>query len=301
MLSRLAESYFWMGRYLERAEGTTRLLIEHHQLIVQEHRNDPARGCDLLTERFGLTEKATTPAELVLVVYGSAESPSTIVGALTAARNNARSIRDSIPADFFETLNKAYLRTASERPDPRSPGGTLRGFLESLAGVQGVFDWIAPRDEARSFFNLGMSLERLDIVSRMLNMHVERMWPDQGPATMLRAVGGLSTFLRGHVPLTADRVRAFLVTDSVFPRSLLHSAVRSEEAIKEIAMATSTRVDELVQSIGLLRSELTYSSATIDDARVEHLVGQSIRAVANTSVGTRNQFFRPVGSIVWSH
>jgi uncharacterized alpha-E superfamily protein len=163
-----------------------------------------------------------------------------------------------------------------------------------------VFDWIAPRDEARAFFNLGMSLERLDIVGRMLNMHLEREWPHQGPTTMLRAVGGLSTFLRGRVPLTADRVRAFLVTDSVFPRSLLHSAIRSEESIREIALATSTRVDALVQSIGLLRSELTYSSATLDGSRVEHLVGQAIRAVASTSTGTRNQFFHPVGSIVWS-
>ena len=300
MLSRLAESYFWMGRYLERAEGTTRLLVEYHQLMVHEHRNDPALGCDLLTERLGLTETALTPAELVRVVYGTPDSPSTILGSLTAARNNARSIRDSVPADFFEALNKAYLRTEFERPDPRSPGAVLRGFLEGLAVIQGVFDWIAPRDEARSFYNLGMSLERLDIVARMINMRLEREWPQQGPPTMLRAVGGLSTFLRGRVPLTADRVRAFLVTDSVFPRSLLHSAIRSEESIREIALATSSRVDELVQSVGMLRSELTYASASIDDVVVERLVGRAIRCVAITSSGARQQFFHPVGSIVWS-
>ncbi|CAB4686018.1 MAG: hypothetical protein F2659_02445 [Actinobacteria bacterium] len=301
MLSRLAESYFWMGRYLERAEGTTRLLIEYHQLMVHEHRVDPAPGCDLLTNRLGLANTARTPSELVSVVYGGPDEPSTIHGSLTAARNNARSIRDSVPADFFEALNKSYLRTQNAQPDPRSPGTILRALLESLAAVQGVFDWIAPHDEARSFFNLGASLERLDIVARMLNMHIEREWPHQGPPTMLRAVGGLSTFLRGRVPLTAERVRSFLVTDSVFPRSLLHSATRSEVSIRDIATTTSTRVDSMVQAIGLLRSEIAYSGASVTNVRIESLVNQAIRAVAVTSTDTRDQFFHPAGSIVWSH
>ena len=89
MLSRLAESFFWMGRYLERTEGTTRLLNEFHQLIVQDRGAHAAHGCSLLTKSLGLSSSAITAAEVVRSVYGDIYTPSTILGSLSSARNNA--------------------------------------------------------------------------------------------------------------------------------------------------------------------------------------------------------------------
>lgn len=301
MLSRLAESFFWMGRYIERAEGTTRLLVELHQLLVQDYGEDQKRGVMSLLRGLGLDDSAALSLpELVSAVYGTFDVPNSILGSLDAARNNARSVRDALPPDFFEVLNKAHLK-AQIHPDPHFPGAVLREVLEGLAVVHGVFDWVAPRDEAHAFFELGSYLERIDLVSRLLDMRFDQGWPEQGPATMLRAVGGLSTYLRGHVRMNGPTVRHFLLVDPAFPRSILRSANGAENALREASMLTSTRVESVVQAIGLLRSHLEYTGHEATDEQVNQLVTQALRAVEATSTAVRESYFRPVGSIVWSH
>lgn len=301
MLSRLAESFFWMGRYIERAEGTTRLLVELHQLLVQDTGEEQRKGITILMRGLGLEdEEVSSLSELVTAVYGAADSPNSILGSLDAARNNARSVRDALPPDFFEVLNKAHMR-AQVQPDPHFPGALLRDVLESLAVVHGVFDWVAPRDEAYYFFELGCYLERIDLASRLLNMRIDLGWPEQGPATMLRAVGGLSTYLRGHVRMNGQSVRRFLLTDTAFPRSVMRSSIGAETALREIGALNTSRIESVVQSVGLLRSQLEYTGHSANDSTIEALISQSLKAVDATSIAVRDNFFRPVGSIVWSH
>lgn len=301
MLSRLAESFFWMGRYIERAEGTTRLLVELHQLLVQDTGEEQHKGVTILMRGLGLEDdEVSSLSELVTAVYGAANSPNSILGSLDAARNNARSVRDALPPDFFEVLNKAHMR-AQVQPDPHFPGALLRDVLESLAVVHGVFDWVAPRDEAYYFFELGCYLERIDLASRLLNMRIDLGWPEQGPATMLRAVGGLSTYLRGHVRMNGQAVRRFLLTDTAFPRSVMRSSIGAETALREIGALNTSRIETVVQSVGLLRSQLEYTGHNANDSTIEALISQSLKAVDATSIAVRDNFFRPVGSIVWSH
>ena len=156
-----------------------------------------------------------------------------------------------------------------------------------------------------AFFRLGCYLERIDLVGRLLNMRIDQLWPEQGSATMLRSVGGLSTYLRNNVRLTGANVRIFLTTDVGFPRSLLHSAQEASSTIRDIAHLSSTNVDDVIHSIGLLQSQLEYSQFTGDmnalNEKVDMLVAQSLRAVETTSVAVKNKYFRPIGSIVWSH
>jgi uncharacterized alpha-E superfamily protein len=301
MLSRLAESFFWMGRYIERAEGTTRLLVEVHQLLVQDSGPDQARGIDCVLRGLGFDPSgADGIGAMVSIIYGDAGVPGSVMGSLDHARLNARSVRDSLPADFFEVLNKSHMRASTDF-DAHSPGAHLRDVLESLAVVHGVFDWVSPRDEAHAFYELGCYLERIDIVSRMLNMRIEQGWPEQGPPTILRAVAGLSTYLRRHMRMTADPVREFLLLDHAFPRSILRSTVGAESALHNIADHTRTRVETSMQSIGLLHGRLRYAGELLDDDTVDGLVSQALRAVETTSLAVRSQYFRPIGSVVWSH
>lgn len=301
MLSRLAESFFWMGRYLERCESTTRLLVEHHQLMVQEQQVTATQGSEVLLSALALDGHANDAASLVGVVFGSETEPSTILGSLAAARNNARSIRDAIPGDFFEALNKSYIEIIDHHPHPQFPGSDLRNHIERLAVISGVFEWVAPRDESFHFLQLGRSLERLDLTARLLTTRYEHWWPEQGPATMLRAVGGFNTFLRGRVPMTGDRVRAFLTIDETFPRSLVSSAQSAENSMRELSSLLGLRHDDVLRDIGLLRSQLEYSSTAITDQFVDEVVLAAMNAVSSTSGKVRDRFFRPVGTIVWSH
>lgn len=83
---------------------------------------------------------------------------------------------------------------------------------------------------------------------------MESEWPEQGPSTSLRAVGGLSTFLRAKVPITPLLVRFFLISDLKFPRSLLLSAIESEAAIKEISQMTQLKSDQVLKPMALIKS-----------------------------------------------
>jgi uncharacterized alpha-E superfamily protein len=301
VLSRLAESFFWMGRYIERAEGTARLVLEMHQLLVGEGTDDQRRGASLVLHGLGFSDDpALGLIDLVSIVYGSPADPSSIYGSLEYARTNARSVRDALPADVFEVLNKAYLR-ASIRPNPFFPGSDLRDVVEGLTVVHGTFDWVSPRDEAYSFYELGGFLERIDQVARLLDMRIERGWPEQGPATVLRAVGGLNTFLRHHDRMNEDSLRHFLLVDPTFPRSILRSVVDAEASLRDIARFTSSRAEPVLRAIGVLRSRLEFGADLLSPGESDELVVQAREAVEFTSRAVQDNYFRPLGSIVWSH
>ena len=290
-----------MGRYIERAEGTTRLVLEMHQLLVGESADDQRRGTELVLHGLGFPDRASLGLiDLVSVVYGSPDDPSSIHGSLEYARTNARSVRDALPADVFEVLNKVYLR-ASRRPNPFFPGSDLRDVVEGLTVVHGTFDWVSPRDEAYSFYELGGYLERIDQVARLLDMRIERGWPEQGLATVLRAVGGLNTYLRRHERMNEDSLREFLLFDPTFPRSILRSVIDAETSLRDIARFTSSRVEPVLRGIGVLRSQLEFGTDLTSVSTTDEFVERARRAVEFTSRAIQENYFRPLGSIVWSH
>ena len=290
-----------MGRYIERAEGTTRLVLEMHQLLVGESADDQRRGTELVLHGLGFPDRASLGLiDLVSVVYGSPDDPSSIHGSLEYARTNARSVRDALPADVFEVLNKVYLR-ASRRPNPFFPGSDLRDVVEGLTVVHGTFDWVSPRDEAYSFYELGGYLERIDQVARLLDMRIERGWPEQGLATVLRAVGGLNTYLRRHERMNEESLREFLLFDPTFPRSILRSVIDAETSLRDIARFTSSRVEPVLRGIGVLRSQLEFGTDLTSVSTTDEFVERARRAVEFTSRAIQENYFRPLGSIVWSH
>jgi uncharacterized alpha-E superfamily protein len=297
MLSRLAESSFWLGRYLERTEGLSRLLLEFHQLLIQDQRTHVARGCALLTHGLGLEMESKTPRDLVATVYGDSQNPSTIRGAMHGIRSNARSIRDTLPSDFFESINR--LNAATDEFQQAQPGSSLKLILDRLAVSNGIHQWLAPSDESSLFFQLGRSLERMDLVSRLLLMKIETEWKDQGSATTLRAVGGLSTFLRARLPITSDRVRHFLITETTFPRSLIQTSKSAELTIRELSKANNAAADSILRPIGILSSQIYFLRENMEEE--EEIVRQIPLAVEQTSESVRANFFRPIGSIVWSN
>ena len=172
MLSRIAEAMFWIGRYVERAEVTTRLLVEHHQLLVEDTRLDPGVGVEAMLEPLSLMpedpdRRSLTPAALVRIVVGDSDDPKTILGSVAAARENARTIREALPGDMFERMNATHLRLQAGISTV-IPGIPLRGLLDELSVVAGIIDWQMPRDEGLVFLRLGGALERLDMTSRLL-------------------------------------------------------------------------------------------------------------------------------------
>ncbi len=313
MLSRIAEAMFWIGRYVERAEVTTRLLVEHHQLLVQDTRLDPTIGAEALLGPLGLMPAAERdgsdpapvaalgPARLVDLVLGDASGPSTIRGSVASARENARTIREVLAEDMFERLNATHLRLQAG-VSTVIPGIPLRGLLDELAVVNGIIEWQMPRDEGLVFLRLGAALERLDMTSRILEIDHERLWPQAGAATTLRAAGGLNPFLRTQRALSGEQVRAFLVLDPTFPRSMLGSAVRAERMVRQMGQyVTAAQTSTLLRTVGILRAELEFASANPTPADLDLLSERGRDAAFEASDAVAVAFFRQAGTIVWSH
>lgn len=301
MLSRIAESFYWLGRYVERAEATARLLAEHHQLLVEDRSVPEVTGCSVLLETLSMSsEDVQTANDLVRVVVGNELDPSTIAGAVSAARSNARAIRDSLSQDTFEALNSAHLALSRGIAFTASPGVALARVLERLLVVNGVVDWTMPRDEAYHFMVLGRELERIDMVGRLLAIRHDELWRSSGPAAALRAAGALSPFLRSGKPITALDVRRFLVLDGTFPRSMRSCAADAEEAVRGLQRQGVSDSGQLLREVGMLRSELEYASVPSPND-IEKFVDEARTAAVRAGEEVNRAFFRQHGTVVWSH
>jgi uncharacterized alpha-E superfamily protein len=306
MLSRIAEAMFWIGRYVERAEATTRLLVAHHQLLVEDTRIDPGVAVEAMLRPLSLLPskqgpEGFTPGTLVELVVGDSANPSTILGSVSAARENARTIRDALAGDMFERLNATHLRLQAGISTV-VPGIPLSGLLDELAVVTGIIDWQMPRDEGLVFLRLGAALERLDMTSRLLDIDHELLWPQAGAATTLRAAGGLNPFLRTQRALNGEQVRAFLLLDPTFPRSMLQCAIRAERQVRQMATYVAPRqTSSLLRTVGILRAELEFASAYPTPDDLELLSERARESAFEASDAVAAAFFRQAGTIVWSH
>ena len=302
MLSRIAESFFWIGRYLERAHATARMVAEHHQLMVEEAPADEAAACALLLDALSLPDhEAGVSSDLVSIALGSAERSSTVAGAIAAARANALAVRDVLAVEVFEALNAAHLSVVRGRGLARvdSPGVSLHRVVERLLVVHGVIAWAMPRDEAYHFLVLGRSLERIDMTARLLAVQHDALWPESGPVATLRSAAAHSAYLR-RAAVDGDGVREFLVLDPDFPRSMRRSAVEAEDAVRSIMALGAGGGTELLREVGMLRSSLEFAvNPTPED--VDRLAEQARVAAMTASDIADAAFFRQSGTIVWSH
>lgn len=304
MLSRIAESFYWIGRYTERAEATTRLLVEHHQLIVEDTRVPSAVGASVLLSALGLGSADTgdlTPQGLVNVVVGTTADPSTIVGAVSAARENARSVRDAVPGDLFEAMNNLRNLATGGEVFTDIPGIGLRRVLDGLAAVGGIAQWVNPRDEGHLFMELGSALERIDMMGRLLEIRHDAMWPEGGPATALRASGAFVAFLRTGAAPTGPAVREYLVLDGTFPRSMLHCSRKAEQCVRDLEReGVSAESSALTRTVGMLRSSLEYAAQRPTPEVVSELAEHALVAAFDAGRHVSDAFFRQAGTVDWS-
>ena len=104
-------------------------------------------------------------------------------------------------------------QASAARSSPRARRYALYRVVERLAVVVGQIDWTVPRDEGYLFLSLGRSLERLDMMARVLAVRHDQLWPEGGPVATLRSAAALNAFLRTQHPMTGDEVRRFLLLD----------------------------------------------------------------------------------------
>ncbi len=302
MLSRLAESFYWIGRYVERAEATARLLAEHYQLTVEDRSVPDEVAAAVLLEALSLPpDDVSTPADLVRALLGNPDNPSTVIGAVAAARESARSVRDTVSGDVFESLNGAHLMLTRGLTTAASPAASMHRVIERLLLVDGAIEWTMPRDEGHWFLSLGRALERIDMTARLLDVRHDHVWPDAGAVAILRAAAALSPFLRTGEAPAGDQVRRYLVLDPAFPRSMLACSRSAEDAVRGLQTLGSVDDGTLLREVGLMRSRLEFTGASPSPEVVDDLVVVTLHSCQAAGAATAEAYFRQAGTIVWSH
>jgi uncharacterized alpha-E superfamily protein len=267
VLSRIAESTFWIGRYLERADSTARILDVHVQMLVEDPWVDESIACSSLMEVMGVDpeKEANSGAQVLSHLAYDPANPSSIAGSLSAARENARGARETISAEIFEALNSTWIDLPEQRrrADRFGPHGFFAWVRESTAIMSGLVDSTMSRDESWTFLSLGRSLERADMTARLLMLRTLPGGRAPTWGTLLRSCGAYESYLRTYRgPVREARAAEFLMVDRLSPRSVFAALSTAERCLHMLDPAAGRAgfSDEARRLLGRARADLEFRS-----------------------------------------
>lgn len=282
MLSRVADSVYWMSRYIERAENVARFVDVNIQLLLdapkgQDQQWDPLVAITGDHAEFGRRYGAATESSVIKFLTFDSDNPNSILSCVRAARENARSVREIISSEMWLQLNRFYLMMNSAAQEP---GGLDQheDFYDEVkqAGhlFSGITDATMTQGEAWHFCRLGRMLERADKTSRILDVKyflLLRSAEDVGTplddlqwAAVLRSASAFEMYRKRHGRISPRGVADFLMLDREFPRAIqfcLLAARDSLHAISGTPLGTFRHGAEKL--LGQLCSELSFT--TVDE------------------------------------
>jgi uncharacterized alpha-E superfamily protein len=260
MLSRIAESLFWIGRYVERAEGTARILDVQTQLILEDPTVDEDVTCAGVLAVMGIpagSDELVDVREMLRRLVYDPSCDTSIAACLIAARESARRARETLSTSLWEVINTTYreIPLGTFAANPR----LFSWVRDRAALINGTADSTMMRDEPWRFLVLGRSIERADMTARL----VASAAVASGDAwtTTLRACGGHEAFLRTHGGVVTDQGAAeFLLRGSLFPRSVVAALNRAEQELAYLeALGGHVGVrGEAERLLGKIRADLEY-------------------------------------------
>ena len=279
MLSRVADSIYWMSRYVERAENVARFLDVNNNLTLGE-------GVEL-GEQWSPLVYTTGDHKLFQKLYGEPtriaalrflafdpRNSNSILSCVAAARENARSIRESITAAMWEQVNTFYLMVQSAVQNHRllsEPNQFCDMVRSASHALVGTTDATMSHHDGWHFSRVGRLLERADKTSRILDVQYYHLLPsveDVGTtldvvrwSALLQSASALTMYRRAHGRITPERVAEFLLLDREFPRSMRFCLMRAQDSISEITGSRpgtfTCRSEKLA---GAMRAEMDYTA-----------------------------------------
>ena len=286
MLSRVGDSTYWMGRYIERAENNARLLDVNVQMLLdfESRRGETERqfwGPILSTledtELFAELHGEFTASAVLDYVTFEGRNPNSIRSCINYARENARAVRDQISSEMWEHINALwlYFQDGSAVRDFRANSHEFYDKVTYASQLfQGVTDATMTHGEAWRFVRAGKFIERADSTSRILDLKYHLILPSGEQVggnvdisqwmSVLRSCSGMEAYLKirkGDV--TPWGVAEFLICHGEFPRSIRFCVDCLDRMLHEISGTEEGHfANEPERLSGLLRSQLYY--ATVD-------------------------------------
>jgi uncharacterized alpha-E superfamily protein len=307
MLSRIAESLFWLGRYVERADDTARILDAFMHRLLDDPATDEHAACRTLYGILGVKpadpQGARYDAVGVMDLLGfDTANASAVAGAWCAA-------------EAWECLNATWHALPGQRKAAGrlGPYAYLRFVRERAALFCGLTDSTMSRDDGWLFLTTGRSLERVDMTARLLSAKVvaSRNAPDW--STLLRAAGADEPHRRtlgwAGDPQSAAR---FLLLDQTFPRSVIHALSVAEQCLATLAgdsLATSGGHLGLVgrglpsarRDVGRMRTMLEYADDRTLAAQLTTYLKELQEGCVTASRHIADEYFQYSAPLAWQH
>ena len=271
MLSRVADSLYWMSRYLERAEHMARVVGIHVEMSLEQPDTDSPvrwiRVLDSVGASASLTHDGTPHGIARALVRDHAQSPS-IVSNIMAARENARQVREQISSEMWEELNRLFhevKRVALLETTGVSPHEFLEAVKAGSHMFQGLTDSTMNHGEGWHFIQLGRFIERARMLATLIDVHYRDLAHDSSapidPGDHLEWIGLIKSCTAFeayckvyNAELRPDRILEFLLLSPEFPHSVRFSVDAMQASLTQIGNST-----KLTRLAGKLRASLSFS------------------------------------------
>ena len=282
MLSRAANSIYWMARYIERAENTARFIDVNLHLMLDSPVESKGQWEPLVIvsgDHEGFKEKYgdATRDNVINFLTFDRDNPNSIISSVIYARENARTVREVISSQMWEQINKFYLMLLEAEKSGVAVDTPYDFYnrikLESHLFI-GITDTTMSHGEAWHFDRLGRLLERADKTSRILDVKYYMLLPrvedvgtpidNIGWAALLNSASAFEMYRKKYRKITPTDVALFLVLDLKFPRSIRYCLLKAQVSLHEITgTVIGTFTNKAERRLGRLRSDLDY--ANIDE------------------------------------
>jgi uncharacterized alpha-E superfamily protein len=273
MLSRIADSIYWMSRYLQRAGDTARLmdinllyLLEAEEDMSETDKWRPLLSITSAEASFaGLYGDGQIMQERVLqFMTAEKANGNSIRTCIRLARENARIARDRISKEMWEAINELWLSVDQRLKNPLQPLRASQFFSyvrSETARFSGLTFNTMMRGEAFGFYNLGAFTEQADMTARILDVKYHLLLPDGALvgsaldyyqwAALLKSLSGYEAFRRKyHAGFRPIDVVEFTIFEPDFPRSLAYSVDRLSRALEATGSNNKHRSREAIEQIG---------------------------------------------------
>jgi uncharacterized alpha-E superfamily protein len=263
MLSRVADSLYWMARYLERAEHTARIIGVQLNLILDQTAISPEVRWARILESLGnpaVPDRALDQASLTRTLLYDPAFSASIVSSMNNARENCRQVRNQISSEMWEQLNRLYHLVRRHAADRRQsiPLEFLLAVDEGVHLFHGITDSTMSHNEAWQFIQIGRFLERATNTSTLLDVHFRYPSEHLEWIALLRSCTAFEAYCRARTAdVRPDWVAEFLLLDDLFPHSVRFSVDRVGAALSTLTGPGSLggRTERLV---GRLQASLRY-------------------------------------------
>ena len=306
ILARHAESLFWTGRYLERAEVTSRWLDVASRFSAHVLPEDRAAEWKGLTQALGaphliadIDGELFDQVALSTLLLADTSTVGSVSGAIEALRDNLRVVRDRVPVELWEEVNRLHFgleQSVTASRQDRAHHQVSRTVREGCQAISGVLSESMMRDEGHAFIVIGQMIERSILTVGLLRSSLTSTVSVFDADRVLRSSSALQSYRRLHGHRTSSQsVTSFLLRTPELPRSVLSCLLNAERRLNVVDPG-SQRTGQTRQLAGRLRSGLEFGDFDVDfDDRIVDLLFDLQQDLWRLGDTLSAEIFRPLG------